>query len=242
MRPSALNPKNPLNAMLRYSRFAMVLAGLMVLGFLGACSDLNPVRWLGNDSTAPPPPGAEEGFPNLATVPETPRKGSTPEEIRKIREGLIADRESARYTDNELRNTAVDEIDFAALARAEKTRAEALAATSAAKAASESEAAASAAPMIAILPFAPNSTELSNDAIEHLGQLAVKFGQVGGTLRVVGYAAAPAKDGATLAHDRALVVAGELKRLGVASERVHVIDADPADSVAEDRVDVVIEP
>jgi outer membrane protein OmpA-like peptidoglycan-associated protein len=73
--------------------------------------EVNPARLFQDDEA--PPPGAEEEFPNLAEVPDEPRPASTPEEIREVREGLIADRENARYTDAELRNRSIDEVDFA---------------------------------------------------------------------------------------------------------------------------------
>ena len=263
---------------------APALVGLLALGLLGACTEtmesLNPARLFEAGSAEPPPPGADQEFPNLASVPETPRKSSSPAEIAAIRDGLIADRERARYTDQELRNSATDEVNFAestqatpgarrplsaqgdaaeaedlAAARAAQARLDALAASGATTAsetpsvAKHEEAPATQAaldtPTNALLRFEPGSTELSNDAIERLVQLVGRFGDVGGALRVIGHAAPSAGDaagGQTLAYDRALVVAAELKRLGVPAERMRVIAGDAGESVTDDRVDVVIEP
>lgn len=50
-----------------------------------------------------PVPGAEEPFPNLATVPEEPPAVMPPEEVEQLMTGLAADRENAKYTDQVLR-------------------------------------------------------------------------------------------------------------------------------------------
>ena len=263
----------------RGGRFVAALGGLAVLGVLSACSDLNPSRLFGAEESAPPP-GAEAEFPNLATVPETPRKSSSPEDIRKVKEGLVADRERARYTDEALRSNAVDEVDFAASARAAKARAELLAAKAAEAEAKAEPApvepkteAAPVEPVVAVpvkpveveplpavqtepveasapienpaktvLRFDAGSSELSNEAIERLHQVANQLKKSGGSLRVTGHAAGPVDKKAILAQDRALVVAAELSRLGVETGRVRLVEAAPADDIAEDWVDVVIKP
>ena len=99
-----------------------LLLALTVIGFQG-CSSVpdaaNPVEWYkgardwitGSDdhaatkkaeATAPPIPGEDRPFPKLSSVPERP-KSSTGEERKKIAEGLVADRENARYTDEVIR-------------------------------------------------------------------------------------------------------------------------------------------
>lgn len=67
----------------------------------------NPVSWydsaFGDD---PPPPQAQtddQGYPTLSSVPERPQPTSTPEQRQEIAEGLVADRDNARYTDEVLR-------------------------------------------------------------------------------------------------------------------------------------------
>jgi len=55
------------------------------------------------EETEAPVPGADEPFPNLASVPDTPPATTTPEAAERLVSGLIADRENARYTDEVLR-------------------------------------------------------------------------------------------------------------------------------------------
>lgn len=252
-------------------RVGLALVGLTAIVLLDACTEvvesLNPARLFQGETAGPPPPGADQPFPNLATVPDKPRPASTPAEVEAIREGLIADRERARHTDEELRSGASDEVDFAdstkasdasrrplsaeaeagaeaadiEAARAAQARAEALAAGTADAPAAQTAAAVAA----TVLRFAPNSTALTGEARQRLSELVARYGEVGGTLRVIGYAAPPAAgDGGrrTLAYDRALVVAAELERLGVPAERLRAIAGDDGVADAGDRVDVVIEP
>ena len=49
-------------------------------------------------------------FPSLASVPEDVTETTGSDEAQQIREGLIADRESARYTDEELRSGPAEEL------------------------------------------------------------------------------------------------------------------------------------
>jgi len=89
------------------------VAGVLVTSCADVPDEVNPAR-LFQDGDEEPAPGADEDFPNLAEVPDEPRPSSTPEQIREVHEGLVADRANARYTDAELRNRSVDEVDFAA--------------------------------------------------------------------------------------------------------------------------------
>ncbi|MGD9535892.1 MAG: OmpA family protein [Alphaproteobacteria bacterium] len=91
---------------------AIAMAGVLVASCADVPDEANPAR-LFQSSDEEPPPGAGEEFPNLAEVPDEPRPSSTPEQIREVHEGLVADRANARYTDAELRNRSVDEVDFA---------------------------------------------------------------------------------------------------------------------------------
>ncbi len=50
-----------------------------------------------------PVPGAEEPFPNQASVPPRPKRISGPEQRKEAVEGLVADRERARYVDLDVR-------------------------------------------------------------------------------------------------------------------------------------------
>lgn len=49
-------------------------------------------------SVAAPDPATEEGYPELYTVPSRPKLTYTVEQRRAILDGLVADRENARYT------------------------------------------------------------------------------------------------------------------------------------------------
>jgi len=109
----------------RRCRHPLAAALLASTTLLQGCSWVpdwaNPVEWydgIFSDSgtkpeaaAKPPPPTVAEQakkqeeskeFPKLASVPERPN-GSSSSERKTVREGLLADRESARYTDEVLR-------------------------------------------------------------------------------------------------------------------------------------------
>ena len=98
-------------------------AGLIVsaVGMLviSGCTEVpdyaNPVEWYRGavdvfDDDAPPPlpaedvPGAHEPFPSVADVPELPSGEIQLSELEAVGEGLAADRENARYTDDVIRS------------------------------------------------------------------------------------------------------------------------------------------
>lgn len=97
-----------------------MLASLVALGGAAGCEwvpdEVNPARLFRDEE--PRAGTADEEFPNLATVPDKPRPASSPEEIREVTEGLIADREKAAYTDEFLRNNPGEEVDFSASPKA----------------------------------------------------------------------------------------------------------------------------
>ena len=47
--------------------------------------------------------GEDQDFPKLSDVPDTPRPASSPEDLNRLSEGLVADRDEARYTTETLR-------------------------------------------------------------------------------------------------------------------------------------------
>ena len=53
--------------------------------------------------------GEEQDFPKLSEVPNTPRPASSPEDLDRLVEGLVADRDEARYTNETLRSRYADE-------------------------------------------------------------------------------------------------------------------------------------
>jgi len=101
-----------------FSKARTIAIVIVAGGGLAACSSLpdyaNPVSWyedttdylFGSDETAATPSGEDEAFPNLSDVPDRPE--GTPEETRReLREGLIADRDNARYTDETVADPAL---------------------------------------------------------------------------------------------------------------------------------------
>lgn len=105
------------------ARRATALGALLVPALLlGACSQVpdwaNPGEWLLESEPAEAtavsaqPPGedggeaageTDEGFPNLASVPEAPRRPSSREHRRELSRSLAADRGEASYSDQPLR-------------------------------------------------------------------------------------------------------------------------------------------
>ncbi|MCH7930723.1 MAG: hypothetical protein IH906_00730, partial [Proteobacteria bacterium] len=97
---------------------AIVFGAFAVSGCARVPDYANPVEWYRSvvDSfdgeprqirvKAEPVPGASEPFPNLADVPEAPDRDVTLAELGQIGEGLAADREQARYTDEVIRGGA----------------------------------------------------------------------------------------------------------------------------------------
>jgi len=93
------------NAALRVGKRASAIA--LIVG-LAACSTApewtKPGLIYGDDAAAASAdPSTEQDFPELADVPEKPAPSSTAAERREAVEGLAADRERARYTDEVLR-------------------------------------------------------------------------------------------------------------------------------------------
>ena len=107
------------------TRSIAATAAVMALA-LGGCSSIpdaaNPVEWyrsasgwVSSDKPVTPTPNATDdkmkaaqaqGTPNLASVPDRPARASTPAERQALTQGLIADRENAKYTDDDLQPAA----------------------------------------------------------------------------------------------------------------------------------------
>ena len=111
------------------ARFRGATGFVLVVGFssLVGCADipdeLNPVEWYEgvvgwfeddevreagerakeSARTGAPVPGAEQPFPNLASVPPRPKRVASTEQRKKAAAGLVADREHARYADLDVR-------------------------------------------------------------------------------------------------------------------------------------------
>ncbi|MHA1107776.1 MAG: OmpA family protein [Alphaproteobacteria bacterium] len=110
-----------------YHGLGGVAALLATLVIVGACTwmpdAVNPVEWykgakgwVSGDETdkeaaAKPMPGADKPFPKLSSVPQRPSAESrrrTAEERERMAQSLVADRDKARYTDEILRQGAID--------------------------------------------------------------------------------------------------------------------------------------
>ena len=111
----------------RSRRVVWSVSGLVLVATLGGCSFVpdwadpsawsyrwaNPVNWyegvFGDDeshltvTTVSSVPGEDDEFPNLSSVPDRPITVETSEERATVAEGLVADREQARYTDEVIR-------------------------------------------------------------------------------------------------------------------------------------------
>ncbi|MBC6440059.1 MAG: OmpA family protein [Rhodospirillales bacterium] len=59
--------------------------------------DLNPSDWYSAVAGEEAAPGADEDYPNLSEVPEAPGNVSSPEEIHRIAQSLVADQVNARH-------------------------------------------------------------------------------------------------------------------------------------------------
>ena len=81
----------------------MICSALSLLGGCSALpSSINPVEWwhgLQGGAIAeqrPPPPGADQAYPNLASVPEKPKSADLKMQ-KQIADSLVADRTNAHY-------------------------------------------------------------------------------------------------------------------------------------------------
>ena len=100
---------------------AVAAAMLAVSGCTEVPDYANPAEWYRSavdvfDDDAPPPPpaeevpGAHEPFPSVGDVPDSPSREIELSELESVGEGLVADRESAKYTDEILRSDGGGDI------------------------------------------------------------------------------------------------------------------------------------
>jgi hypothetical protein len=85
---------------------AGAVTAIGVLAFaLGACSLLPHRMRPGSETGAEvkAPPGSDQPYPALASVPDRPKQNESADSRREIARSLLADQESARYTDQALR-------------------------------------------------------------------------------------------------------------------------------------------
>ena len=106
----------------RSCRFLVVVTlGAALVGCSGAgdttrkvVKNLNPVNWFGDDEEekekkplqAGKSSPARQSFPRLGDVPSRPKKPTPEEQTQEIAEGLAADTQNAKYSDQQLRQSA----------------------------------------------------------------------------------------------------------------------------------------
>jgi len=79
----------------------LVTAGWLLAG-CSTISSMNPVNWWHRQEGGkiaedrPPPPGADQPYPNMATVPAKPTPPNQ-EELKKLTDSLVADRTNAQH-------------------------------------------------------------------------------------------------------------------------------------------------
>lgn len=90
----------------RIAVWALVVASSVLISGCESIPDaVNPVKWFEDEKpeAAPPETAGSPSFPNLGAVPERPVVPSLKSQQAEIREGLVADQENARYTEEEVR-------------------------------------------------------------------------------------------------------------------------------------------
>lgn len=205
-----------------------ILAAGALLTALMAASGCS---WLGlgddDESKRPTPPGANAAYPNLATVPnKTPNTGTTRERLQ-IEEGLLADRTNARYVSGPTagedrpsslppeRGTRPNIIDpRAARPQGERNTA-----------ANNPPAAPQRSGPIGSITYANGSAALPEGSGRFIVRASEAQRRFGGTIVVVGHAAAAEGDAAArqaLATQRATAVANGLLNLGVERGNIRV--------------------
>jgi outer membrane protein OmpA-like peptidoglycan-associated protein len=247
--PAAKRPLGGQEAM-RYAtsmRWAAKSTLLMALMAASGCSWVRDVTgWGEEEANRPQPPGVQQPYPNLATVPNrTPNTGTTRQRLQ-IEEGLLADRQNARHVsgpvagperpsslppDPGVRTTIIDPN--RRVAPGPRTAAATPQAPQAPRLGPGGA--------VGSITYRPGSASLP----EGSGRLIVRAAEfqrrLGGMLVVVGSAARSEGDDATrraLAQQRANNVVNGLLNLGVPRDQVRA-SAGAADAA---RVDIAIQP
>jgi outer membrane protein OmpA-like peptidoglycan-associated protein len=220
-----------------------LLAGLLSAG---GCS------WFSSDDEAkrPQPPGADQPYPNLATVPnKTPQTGTTRERLQ-IEEGLLADRQNARHVTGpvagpERPSSLPPEpgIRSAIIDPNVRPPATATPGTPGTRTATAAPPQARPGPGGAVgsVTYQPGSAALPEGSGRVIVRAAEFQRRLGGTIVVVGHAAKSEGDDAArraLAQQRATNIANGLLNLGVQREQIRA-GAGNGDAA---RVDIALTP
>ena len=228
---------------IRWAATGTLLAALLA----GAgCSWVRDVTGWGEEDEAkrPQPPGIQQPYPNLATVPnKTPATGTTRERLQ-IEEGLLADRQNARHVSGPVAGPDRP----SSLAPEPRTRTTIID-PSARRAPAEPRTAAATPPAqrpgpggaVGSITYAPGSAALPEGSGRTIVRAAEFQRRLGGTIVVVGHAAKSEGDDAarrTLAQQRATNIANGLFNLGVQRDQIRS-GAGNADAA---RVDIALQP
>jgi outer membrane protein OmpA-like peptidoglycan-associated protein len=225
-------------------------AGALLAAMLAAsgCSWVRDVTGWGEDeANRPQPPGVNQPYPNLATVPtRSPNTGTTRERLQ-IEEGLLADRQNARHVSGPVagpdrpsslppeRGPRTTIIDPNARPAPPAPR------TAAATPAAPQPPRLGPGGAVGSINYAPGSASLPEGSGRTIVRAAEFQRRLGGVIVVVGHAAASEGDAAArraLAQQRATNVANGLLNLGVQRDQVRAA-AGTADAR---RVDIALQP
>jgi outer membrane protein OmpA-like peptidoglycan-associated protein len=230
------------------TRWAALGVLLAALSGAGGCSWVRDVTGWGEEDEAkrPQPPGIQQPYPNLATVPnKTPSTGTTRERLQ-IEEGLLADRQNARHVSGPVAGlerpsslppdpgTRTTIIDPSRRTPAEPRTAAATPQTPAAPRLGPGGA-------VGSITYGPASASLPEGSGRVIVRAAEFQRRLGGTIVIVGHAAKSEGDDAArraLAQHRANNVANGLLNLGVQRDKIRA-GAGAADA---GRVDIALQP
>lgn len=229
---------------IRWAARGALLAALVAVSGCSWVRDMT--GWGEEEAKRPPPPGIQQPYPNLATVPNrTPNTGTTRERLQ-IEEGLLADRQNARHVsgpvagqdrpsslppDPGVRTTIIDP----------RARPQPGPRTAAAQPQAPQAPRLGPGGAVGSIAYRPGSANLPEGSGRTIVRAAEFQRRLGGTIIVVGHAAKSEGDDATrraLAQRRANNIANGLLNLGVQRDQIRA-GAGNADA---GRVDIAIRP
>lgn len=223
---------------------------LTALVAVSGCSWVRDVTgWGEEEAKGPQPPGLQQPYPNLATVPnKAPNTGTTRERLQ-IEEGLLADRQNARHVNGPVAgpdrpsSLPPDPGVRTAIIDPSRRAAPGPRTASAQPQGPQAPQAPRLGPGGAVgsIAYRPGSASLPEGSGRVIVRAAEFQRRLGGTIVVVGHAAKSEGDDATrrsLAQQRANNVANGLLNLGVQRDQIRA-GAGAGDA---SRVDIAIQP
>jgi len=232
-------------AMARWAATGALLAAMLASSGCSWVRDMT--GWGEDEANRPQPPGVNQPYPNLATVPNrVPNTGTTRERLQ-IEEGLLADRQNARHVSGPVAGpdrpsslppepgTRTTIIDPNARPAPQGAR------TAAATPQAPQPPRLGPGGAVGSINYAPGSASLPEGSGRMIVRAAEFQRRLGGVIVVVGHAAASEGDAAArraLAQQRANNVANGLLNLGVQRHQVRVA----AGNADASRVDIALQP